>query len=73
MKVLCIINGLPDLTKGKAYITKGKWYRVIEEFQLAKELYYLIINDDGEELLYNKSWFKTQQEVREDKLNELGI
>ena len=61
-KVLCIVDGYRSLTP-------GKWYDVVEE----EEYGYWIMNDRGNELWYDKSRFKTQQEVREEKLGELGL
>ena len=63
MKVLCI-----DYSIYRCLIP-GKWYEVIKE----DERDYLIIDDRGYENWYRKSWFKTQQEVREEKLGELGL
>ena len=63
-KVLCIDN-----FKLGNYLTTGKWYDVIEE----NKTDYRIIDDRGNEFCYPKWCFKTQAEVREEKLNELGI
>lgn len=63
MKVLCIEKGFWGC------ITIGKWYRVIYQ----SDNNYNIIDDDGDEFFYSKRCFKTQQEVREEKLKQIGI
>ena len=55
MKVLCIINGLPNLTKGKCY-----------DFVKENEDSYKIIDDIGLVWWCSKFYFKTQLEVREE-------
>ena len=64
MKILCINNFKRDYS-----LTIGKWYDVEEE----EEDGYWIMNNRGNELWYRKSCFKTQHEVREEKLGELGL
>ena len=51
------------------YLTKGKWYNVVEE----DKTHYKVIDDEGDLSWWRKDYFKTQAEVREDKLRELGI
>lgn len=63
MKVLCINNDY------NSYLNIGKWYEIIGEGNFG----YKIINDHGDKRWYRKSRFKTQAEVREEKLNELGL
>lgn len=62
MKVLCIADKIVGLTK-------GKWYKVKREEKYG----YWIIDDDGYEYCLLKKCFKTQSQIREEKLGELGI
>ena len=63
MKILCMYD------KTIFYLTISKWYEVIGEDDWS----YLIINDRGIKWWCDKQWFKTQVEVREEKLGELGL
>lgn len=54
-------------------LTKGKWYPVSGSYFAKDGLHYKIIDDYGDKCWYNKSLFKTQPEVREEKLIELDI
>ena len=66
--VTCITN---DAGGGAAwrYLTKGKSYLLIEESSNS----YLIKDDIGGEYRYPIINFKTIQEIRDLKLNKLGI
>ena len=60
--MICIAEGTYKITKGKTY----------EEN--TQSLYnYWIKDDEGHMQLISKDFFKTQQEIRDEKLNKLGI
>ena len=63
MKVICIMNK-------KRYwgLTVEKWYHVINE----DVFYYEIVDDLGYKNWYPKRLFKTQREVRREKLELLS-
>lgn len=71
MKVLCIDNDLVGLS-----ITVGKWYELAnpkiftEQF---KDNTYIIYDDKNKWCKLSQKYFKNIQQIREDKLNELGI
>ena len=62
MKVKCINNG-----KEWRDITISKTYEVIDINQFG----YLIINDCGHKLRYEKECFKTLSEIRNEKIDKL--
>jgi hypothetical protein len=66
--VTCITNDASEGVSWK-YLTKGKSYLLIEESSTG----YLIKDDTDEEYRYPIRNFKTIEEIREQKLNELGI
>jgi hypothetical protein len=43
------------------------------DFNSPSEVYYSIVNESGQQFWYSSNRFKTVSEMREDKLNELGI
>lgn len=51
------------------YLTKGKEYEVIDSYEYC----YTIIDDTGSEYSFPIENFHTIQELREIKLNKLGI
>jgi len=63
MKVLCMVidSGLD--------LTYGKWYEVLEN----NAVDYLIIDDADDAWYHLKDWFKTEADVRDDRLSELGV
>ena len=65
MKVLCVSNKYVGLS-----ITIGKWYDVRRD--TSSECF--IVKDDKERWsVLNQTYFKTIEDIREEKLNELGI
>jgi hypothetical protein len=66
MKVLCIDNSEKEFT-----LTIGKYYDIIPGSTQSN--IYLIENDMGHKHHVLKDRFKTLEEVRDEKLNELGI
>jgi hypothetical protein len=71
MKVLCVNNEYVGLS-----ITVGKWYQLagseifLEQF---KDNTYIIYDDNFRWVKLSQKYFKKQEEIREEKLNELGI
>ena len=71
MKVLCIDNDLVGLS-----ITVGKWYKLAnpkifrEQF---KDNTYIVYDDKSRWVKLDQKYFKNTQQIREDKLKELGI
>jgi hypothetical protein len=61
-KLICISSDYKSLTKNKEYIIRGE-----------KHNFYKIVNDDNEIDFYPKSQFKLLEDLREDKLNKIGI
>jgi len=65
MKVLCVSNTYVGLS-----ITIGKWYEVRKD--TSGECF--IVKDDKERwAVLNQTYFKTIEDIRDEKLNELGI
>lgn len=55
-------------------VTIGKLYDVYEKRYLGDTLIsYTIMNDLNKKVIYNEAFFKSLQDVREEKLEELGI
>lgn len=67
MKVYCHNNNWLDI---EPKITIGNFYEVIEE---RGRNYFLIENDEGKREVYPKSCFQYIHQMRETKLNKLGI
>ena len=62
MKVKCINN------KGHLYITIGKTYEVVS---IDADGDYIIIDDNGHDWWYQKQYFKTLSEIRNEKIERL--
>lgn len=77
MKVICVTNDYSgEWSSFSAYdmLTIGQWYEVLEEH----DTYYTIdlaagVWREGYEANLSKSYFKTIDEIREEKLNELCL
>jgi hypothetical protein len=78
MKVICVTNdhsgewsSLGDQNLILAYdmLTIGQWYEVLEEH----DTYYTIDWKGGYKANLSKSYFKTIDEIREEKLNQLCL
>lgn len=67
IKVLFIGPESPVPTLYK-YLTRGKYYDVA-----VAGTYYIVNNDMGQTRRYKGEYFLTTQQVRDKKLNELGI
>ena len=72
MKVICVTKdyiGEWSTFSSHELLTIGEWYDVLEEY----EDYYTISWNNGYEANLSKSYFKTVEKLREDKLNDLEI
>ena len=65
MKVLCVSNEYVGLC-----ITVGKWYDLIPEPFYSS---YLIKDDKDRWNYLDRKYFRTLEEIREEKLKELGM
>jgi hypothetical protein len=71
MKVLCVNNEYVGLS-----ITVGKWYELANQkifLEQFKDNTYIIYDDRFRWVKLSQKYFKTQEEIREEKINELGI
>lgn len=68
MKVYCIDNKDVSLS-----VTVGNWYEVLFKDQKSDENSFWIINDNRDYRRISKSKFLTIEQIREKKLNILGI
>lgn len=71
MIVVCINNDNTYKWQNPLPITIGKKYQHIKNFFSFEELYYTIIDDDGEEHNYYKEKFLTLEEFRERQIGNL--
>jgi hypothetical protein len=72
MKVLCITNeyyGRWASLSARRYLIPGKWYDVVE----VHECYYVINLIDGYNANLSIYYFRTIEQVRDEKLKEIGI
>lgn len=75
-KIVCIWNGpsllsdkMQSLTVGKVYETEDDIYEKHKGFQTDL----VVMNDNGEEIVYTSDRFVTMEEAREMRLNNIGI
>ena len=71
MKVLCVDNEYVGLC-----ITVGKWYKLADPKVFTEQFKNetcIIYDDEGRWVKLSQKYFKNIQQIREDKLNELGI
>ena len=66
MKVLCVGNE-------KISLTVGKWYFVEYYEDDFSSDHFKVKDDTGRYCLLNRKYFRTIEELREEKLNEIGI
>ena len=72
MKIVCISNVLDDEILEDLVV--GEVYEAIEDPRYTYNDVYHIVNDDPNEYtFYSVKLFKRMDEMRDDKLNELGI
>lgn len=71
MKVLCIDNKYVGLC-----ITVGKWYKLADPKVFTEQFKNetcIIYDDKGRWVKLSQNYFKNIQQIRDDKLKELGI
>ena len=61
------------INKSRNLLTYGKTYKILKAIEVGDKLFYRIINNLGEEESYSEKSFKRLDEIREEKLNRLGI
>ena len=68
-RVLCIDNKHPvyRYDSDVFYLTIGKWYKLMRIIDKGYE----VINDCHTTVLYDKTLFKTVEQIREDKINQI--
>ena len=72
MKLICISNFFENEVIEDLII--GKIYEAVEDTRYTYDVvYHLKSEDPNEHIYYNVSLFKKLDELRDDKLNELGI
>ena len=66
-----------NIRGGDDHLILDKVYVVFDtdvmDFNNPQEIYYSIENESGQKFWYSSNRFKTLSEMREEKLNELGI
>jgi hypothetical protein len=68
MEVLCII----DFVQGKALgLTYNNFYKVIEKTENASGVFYKIKDNYGFELYHSEKFFKTKQQIAQERLKDL--
>jgi hypothetical protein len=74
MKLICIddVTDILNFGDGRKELTLYKEYEIIEKFNIER-IQVSIINDLGIKNEYLLSRFVTREEMREMRLNELGI
>ena len=71
MKVV-FIGSVNTYLEKMAILTKGKWYDIIPH-KTPPDMYYVIHNDYNQERRYRRDYFMTLEQVRDNKLTDLGI
>jgi hypothetical protein len=72
MKIVCISNVLDDEILEDLIV--GEVYEAIEDPRYTyNDVYHLVGEDPNEYTFYSVKLFKRMDEMRDDKLNELGI
>jgi len=72
MKVMFVGSVNIINTSVETYLTKGKWYDIIPQ-KTPPDRYYVIQNDYAQERRYKTEYFLTLQQLRDNKLTDLGI
>ena len=62
-----------SLTPGKEYVVEKRNNDLYPKLLSLRKSSYLILNDNGTFVYYKKIMFKEKSEIREEKLNKLGI
>jgi hypothetical protein len=71
MRILCISNSENSNVPGKVNITIGKWYESMGITDRSE--YYILEDDEGFVTLYAKYNFITLQDLRDKRLNDIGV
>lgn len=68
MKVICVSN---QSILERLSVTVGNWYDA-SDYGMSPDL--ILVKNDSDRWSYlDRKYFRTSEELREDKLNELGI
>ena len=70
MKVVCINNTYINFTY---HITPGKVYNIEDSCKIVGVEYYIIVDDLGDSKYLDPSLFRNLDDIRDDKLEKLGI
>lgn len=76
MKVMFVGSASTINTSVETYLTRGKWYETESLFQndtIPPIKYVIVKNNYGQHRRYKAEYFMTLEQVRDNKLNELGI
>lgn len=73
MRVLCIDVSLVSSIGMNISITIGRYYDVLGGSDIGSSNYYVLVDDNGFVGIFLKSNFKTMDQVRDERLNELGV
>lgn len=75
MKVVCVTldyHGPWSSFSVEKFIKVGEWYDAIENFD-ERGNYYQLTLDNGQIVNLSKNYFKIVSQLRQEKLNELGL
>lgn len=70
VKAFCINSKNLILPKDSSLLTKGKFYSVVENIE---DTMLVVIDDTGQMGSYNIDRFKLPEQLRDEKLEQLGI
>ena len=76
MKVFCVThdyNGPWSSFSVEKFVKIGELYDVIENFDDERGNYYQVTLSNGEFVSLSKHYFKAVSQLRQEKLNELGV
>ena len=65
------LDGIEPTGYKSVTLTKGKCYDVIRISKINDSVYVKVLNDKGIKFNYRMSYFKTLEEIREEKLTEI--
>ena len=71
MKAVCI--KIEENQNYEFFLTVGKVYEYTPDVDILDPLYFYVLDDSGKWSWYPKFQFKPIEEVREDKLKQLGL
>lgn len=74
MKVMFVGSVHTINTSVETYLTKGKWYESkFQDDSVPPTKYYIVTNNYGQSRRYKAEYFMTLEQVRDNKLTDLGI